>query len=153
MRAVAGRLRVDLAQFRELEAFAAFGSDLDRASQQQLARGVRMVELLKQPASSPFPVGREIVSIWAGTTGKLDDVEVGDVRRFEAELLDYVNHNAPQLFDVLANAKSLDDDMVAQLESVVGEFKNQFLGSADAAKSTPTASTTAASTTADTDSE
>jgi hypothetical protein len=87
MRAVSGRLRVDLAQYRELEAFAAFGSDLDRASQQQLARGARMVELLKQPASSPFPIGQEIVSIWAGTNGKLDDVEVGDVRRFEAELL------------------------------------------------------------------
>ncbi|MBV9592814.1 MAG: F0F1 ATP synthase subunit alpha, partial [Actinobacteria bacterium] len=126
MRAVAGRLRVDLAQYRELEAFAAFGSDLDRASQQQLARGVRMVELLKQPASSPFPVGREIVSIWAGTNGKLDDIEVDDVRRFENELLDYVGHNQPELFDVLANAKSLDDDMVATLEKVVGDFKNQF---------------------------
>src|SRR6201747_1304557 len=84
MRAVAGRLRVDLAQYRELEAFAAFGSDLDRASQQQLARGVRMVELLKQPASSPFPVGREIVSIWAGTTGEMDDVEVSVIRRLGA---------------------------------------------------------------------
>src|SRR5579884_4078399 len=92
MRAVAGRLRVDLAQYRELEAFAAFGSDLDRASQQQLARGSRLVELLKQPAASPFPVGREIVSIWAGTTGKLDDVPVEDIRRFENELLDYVAH-------------------------------------------------------------
>ncbi len=136
MRAVAGRLRVDLAQFRELEAFAAFGSDLDRASQQQLARGVRMVELLKQPASSPFPVGREIVSIWAGTTGKLDDIEVGDVRRFEAELLEYVNHNAPQMFDSLANAKALEDDTVAELERVVGDFKNQFQPSSAAPTST-----------------
>ena len=83
MRDVAGRLRVDLAQYRELEAFAAFGSDLDKASQQQLARGARLVELLKQPASSPFPVGREIASIWAGTRGHLDDIEVDDVRRFE----------------------------------------------------------------------
>src|SRR6476620_1526920 len=83
MRAVSGRLRGDLAQYRELEAFAAFGSDLDKASQQQLARGARMVELLKQPASSPFPVGREIVSIWAGTTGKMDDIAVPDIRRFE----------------------------------------------------------------------
>src|ERR687883_600276 len=89
MKAVAGRLRVDLAQYRELEAFAAFGSDLDKASQQQLARGSRMVELLKQPAASPFPVGREIVSVWAGTNGKLDDIEVRDVRRFEGELLDH----------------------------------------------------------------
>src|SRR5207248_6627546 len=79
MRAVAGRLRVDLAQYRELEAFAAFGSDLDKASQQQLARGSRLVELLKQPAASPFPVGREIVSVWAGTSGQLDDVAVDDI--------------------------------------------------------------------------
>jgi F-type H+-transporting ATPase subunit alpha len=126
MRAVSGRLRVDLAQYRELEAFAAFGSDLDRASQQQLARGVRMVELLKQPASSPFPIGREIVSIWAGTTGKLDDVEVGDIRRFESELLDHVAHSKPQLFETLATAKALEDDMVAALEQVVEEFKEQF---------------------------
>jgi F-type H+-transporting ATPase subunit alpha len=126
MRAVSGRLRVDLAQYRELEAFAAFGSDLDKASQQQLARGARMVELLKQPASSPFPVGREIVSIWAGTTGKMDDVAVPDIRRFETELLEYISHNSPELFDTLANASKLDDDMVASLEKVVGEFKSQF---------------------------
>ena len=126
MRAVSGRLRLDLAQYRELEAFAAFGSDLDKASQEQLARGARTVELLKQPASSPFPVGREIVSIWAVTNGKFDDIEVGDVRRFETELLDYVNHNAPQMFDSLANAKSLEDDTVSELERVVGDFKQQF---------------------------
>src|SRR5439155_12960739 len=93
MLAVAGRLRVDLAQYRELEAFAAFGSDLDKASQQQLARGSRLVELLKQPAASPFPVGREIVSVWAGTSGQLDDVAVDDIRRFESEFLDYIQHN------------------------------------------------------------
>jgi F-type H+/Na+-transporting ATPase subunit alpha len=126
MRAVAGRLRVDLAQYRELEAFAAFGSDLDRASQQQLARGARMVELLKQPASSPFPVGREIVSIWAGTTGKMDDIPVPDIRRFESELLDYIGHSTPELFDTLANAKALEDEMVSSLEKVVEEFKKQF---------------------------
>src|SRR6201996_4741849 len=126
MRAVAGRLRVDLAQYRELEAFAAFGSDLDKASQEQLARGARMVELLKQPASSPFPAGREIVSIWAGTTGKMDDVAVEDIRRFETELLEYVSHNSPELFDTLANAKALEDDMVATLEKVVGDFKEQW---------------------------
>ena len=126
MRAVSGRLRLDLAQYRELEAFAAFGSDLDKASQEQLARGARTVELLKQPASSPFPVGREIVSIWAVTNGKFDDIEVSDVRKFETEMLDYVAHNAPQMFDTLANAKSLEDDTVAELERVVSAFKNQF---------------------------
>jgi F-type H+-transporting ATPase subunit alpha len=140
MRAVSGRLRVDLAQYRELEAFAAFGSDLDRASQQQLARGSRMVELLKQPASSPFPIGHEIVSIWAGTNGKLDDVEVGDVRRFEAELLEYVGLHKPELFDILAQAKSLEDDMVFALEQVVDEFKTQFQPTTKDASPAPVAS-------------
>jgi F-type H+-transporting ATPase subunit alpha len=126
MRAVAGRLRVDLAQYRELEAFAAFGSDLDRASQQQLARGARLVELLKQPAASPFPVGREIVSVWAGTNGKLDDIPVGDVRRFELELLDYVQHNAEGLYEELASAKSFTDELAERLNQIVDDFKKQF---------------------------
>ncbi|MCU1657825.1 MAG: F-type H+-transporting ATPase subunit alpha [Pseudonocardiales bacterium] len=132
MRAVSGRLRVDLAQYRELEAFAAFGSDLDRASQQQLARGARLVELLKQPASSPFPIGQEIVSIWAGTTGKLDDIDVADVRRFETELLEYIGLHKSELFDTLATAKALEDDMVTALEQIVGEFKEQFQATASA---------------------
>jgi F-type H+-transporting ATPase subunit alpha len=85
-----------------------------------------MVELLKQPASSPVPVGREIVSIWAGTTGKMDEIPVADIRRFEGELLDYIGHSTPELFDTLANAKSLDDDMVASLEKVLEEFTKQF---------------------------
>ncbi len=126
MRDVAGRLRVDLAQYRELEAFAAFGSDLDKSSQQQLARGARLVELLKQPASSPFPVGREIASIWAGTRGHLDDIEVDDVRRFEQEFLDYIAHNADGLYDTLATAKKFDDELNEQLESLVTDFKKQF---------------------------
>ncbi|WP_375479614.1 F0F1 ATP synthase subunit alpha [uncultured Jatrophihabitans sp.] len=135
MRAVAGRLRVDLAQYRELEAFAAFGSDLDRASQQQLARGGRLVELLKQPAASPFPVGREIVSIWAGTNGKLDDIEISDVRRFEQELLDYIQHSQPELFDTLAGASKFTDEMASDLDNVVTEFKKQFQPDADKKKS------------------
>ena len=126
MRAVAGRLRVDLAQYRELEAFAAFGSDLDKASQQQLARGARLVELLKQPASSPFPVGREIASIWAGTRGHLDDIDVRDVRRFEGEFLDYIGHNASGLFETLATAKSFDDELEEQLAKLIDDFKSQF---------------------------
>jgi F-type H+-transporting ATPase subunit alpha len=117
---------VDLAQYRELEAFAAFGSDLDKASQQQLARGSRLVELLKQPAASPFPVGREIASIWAGTRGHLDDIDVGDVRRFEAEFLDYIQHNSDGLYDTLATAKKFDDELNEQLERLVTDFKKQF---------------------------
>src|SRR6266700_677891 len=126
MKDVAGRLRVDLAQYRELEAFAAFGSDLDRASQQQLARGARMTELLKQPASSPFPVEREIVSIWAGTTGKLDDIEVRDVRTFEEELHNHIAHSEPQIFSTIADTGKLDDDTISSLERVVDEVKKQF---------------------------
>ena len=90
MKSVAGGLRVDLAQFRELEAFAAFGSDMDKASRAQLDRGARLVELLKQPQYRPFPMSEQAVSIWAGTTGKLDEVPVVDIRRFEAEFLDYL---------------------------------------------------------------
>jgi F-type H+-transporting ATPase subunit alpha len=126
MRAVAGRLRVDLAQYRELEAFAAFGSDLDKASQQQLARGSRLVELLKQPAASPFPIGREIASIWTGTSGQLDEIDVVDIRRFETELLDYIQHTKPELYDTLATTKSFDDDLANELESLVTDFKKQF---------------------------
>src|SRR3712207_6571252 len=90
MKQVAGRLRIDLAQFRDLEAFAAFSSDLDRASKAQLERGQRLVELLKQPQYRPYPVERQVVSVWAGTNGYLDSIPVEDVRRFEAELLDHV---------------------------------------------------------------
>src|SRR3978361_2231507 len=99
LKSVAVLLRVALAQDRELEAFAAFGSDLDKASQQQLRRGSRLVELLKQPAASPFPPEREVVSIWAGTTGQLDDLEVADVRPFEAALHEYIAHNKSEIFD------------------------------------------------------
>jgi F-type H+-transporting ATPase subunit alpha len=126
MKAVAGRLRVDLAQYRELEAFAAFGSDLDKASQQQLARGARLVELLKQPASSPYHVGQEIVSIWAGTSGHLDNLQVSDIREFERALLDYVGHTSPNLFEELVTAKTFDDETAEQLTKYVDEVKKQF---------------------------
>jgi F-type H+/Na+-transporting ATPase subunit alpha len=126
MKAVAGRLRVDLAQYRELEAFAAFGSDLDRASQQQLARGVRMVELLKQPASSPFPMEREVVSIWTGANGYLDPLEVGDVRRFETELHEFIAGNHPQIFDTIAETGQLADDTIDALRRAIEEFTDRF---------------------------
>ena len=87
MKKVAGRLRLDLAQYRELEAFSAFASDLDKASRDQLERGARLVELLKQPQYSPYAVEEEIISVWAGTTGQLDDVPISDILRFETEFL------------------------------------------------------------------
>jgi F-type H+/Na+-transporting ATPase subunit alpha len=126
MKAVAGRLRLDLAQYRELEAFAAFGSDLDAASKAQLERGARMVELLKQPQYTPFPVQEQVVSLWAGTTGKLDEVPVEDVRRFEAEFLDYLRREQSGLLQSIAETGLLDDDTTAALEDAISAFKQQF---------------------------
>ncbi|MEI7943670.1 MAG: F0F1 ATP synthase subunit alpha [Actinomycetes bacterium] len=132
MKKIAGRLRLDLAQFRELEAFAAFGSDLDAASKAQLERGARMVELVKQGQYSPFSVERQVVSIWAGTTGKLDSVPVPDIRRFEAEFLDYVGRQHKGILDAIASTKDLGDDLVAQLDAAVTAFKLEFAASSGA---------------------
>ena len=129
MKKIAGRLRLDLAQFRELEAFAAFGSDLDAASKAQLERGSRLVELLKQAQYTPYSLERMVVSIWAGTTGQLDSVEVQDIRRFEAEFLDYVARSHKGILDVIAETKELGDDTVAKLTSAVNAFKNEFKSS------------------------
>ncbi|MFM7860936.1 MAG: F0F1 ATP synthase subunit alpha, partial [Candidatus Nanopelagicaceae bacterium] len=126
MKKIAGRLRLDLAQFRELEAFAAFGSDLDAASKAQLERGARMVELLKQGQYSPYSLERQIVSIWAGTSGKLDSVAVADIRRFESELLDYIGREHKDVFTVISETRELSDDTVASLEKIVATFKTMF---------------------------
>src|SRR6201991_1216393 len=107
MRSVSGRLRLDLAQFRELEAFSAFASDLDKASRSQLDKGVRLVELLKQPQYSPYSVVDEIIVIWAGTTGQLDDVPVGDVRRFELELLVWLKRHRKETYEAIASSNEL----------------------------------------------
>jgi F-type H+-transporting ATPase subunit alpha len=126
MRKVAGRLRLNLAQFRELEAFAAFGSDLDAASKAQLERGARLVELLKQPQYKPQAMEREVVSVWSGTTGQLDDVPVEDIRRFDAEFLDYLDRAKPEVFEAIRSTTDLSDDTVSVLEGAIGEFKRQF---------------------------
>ena len=131
MRKVAGRLRLDLAQYRELEAFAAFASDLDRASRDQLDRGARLVELLKQPNYSPYPVEEQVVSVWAGTEGKLDDVPVGDVRRFEAEFLQYLRHEHKGIYDAIRRPASWNDDIVDALDEAIAEFKQKFLATDD----------------------
>jgi len=133
MKKIAGRLRLDLAQFRELEAFAAFGSDLDAASKAQLERGARMVELLKQGQYSPYSLERQIVSIWAGTSGALDDVAVADIRRFESELLDYIGRERKAIFDVISETKQLEDDTVASMVEAVASFKTRFVPTAAAA--------------------
>ncbi len=126
MKKIAGRLRLDLAQFRELEAFAAFGSDLDAASKSQLERGARMVELLKQGQYSPFALERQIASIWAGTTGNLDSIAVSDIRRFEVEFLEFIARERKDIFTVISETKVLDDETVAKLQSAIDDFKKQF---------------------------
>ena len=126
MRSVAGRLRLDLAQFRELEAFAAFGSDLDAASRSQLERGARLVELLKQAQYSPFPVEQEVVSIWAGTTGQLDEVPVSDIRRFEKEFLENLRLQHKGILDDIAQTKQLSDATAESLNEAMTSFKKSF---------------------------
>jgi F-type H+-transporting ATPase subunit alpha len=126
MRSVAGSLRLNLAQFRELEAFAAFGSDLDRASKAALERGARLVELLKQPQFQPQPVERQVVSIWLGTTGKLDDVPVEDIRRFESEFLETLVSAGTGPLDVIRETGQLGDDSVASLNKTLESFKSTF---------------------------
>ena len=126
---IAGRLRLDLAQFRELEAFAAFGSDLDAASKAQLERGSRMVELLKQGQYSPYAVERQAPSIWAGTTGQLDEIPVQDIRRFESEFLDFIGTERKGIFDVIAETRDLSDDTVAALKEAITAFKSRFVPS------------------------
>ncbi len=129
MRKVSGSLRVDLAQYRALEAFAMFASDLDAASRAQLARGSRLVELLKQRQYSPFPMEEEAASIFAGTSGLIDDVPVEDVRRFEAEMLDHLRRNT-KILDTIRETKNLDDDTEAALREALAEFKRNFVGGA-----------------------
>ena len=126
MKKVAGSLRLNLAQFRELEAFAAFGSDLDKASKAQIERGSRLVELLKQPQNDPFPMNKAVVSIWAGTTGELDDVPVEDIKRFETEFLDSLEREHPELLGAIAETGDLSDDSVTSLKKAVADFKRGF---------------------------
>lgn len=131
MKSVSGTLKLDLAQFRELEAFATFGSELDAISKAQLERGYRLVELLKQPLNSPLPVEEQVVSVFAGTKGYLDDLPVADVRRFESELLDFLrSRHAGLLSGIRSDPKS---DVPAELGDIVASFKSQFVAaSADA---------------------
>ena len=126
MKKVAGRLRLDLAQYRELEAFAAFGSDLDAASKAQLERGSRLVELLKQGQYQPQSMEREAVSVWAGTSGNLDDVPVEDIRRFDVEFLDHIDRNHGAIFETIRSTTDLSDESIGQLEKAIGDFKKQF---------------------------
>jgi F-type H+-transporting ATPase subunit alpha len=122
---VSGTLKLELAQYRSLEAFAMFASDLDATSRRQLARGARLTELLRQPQYSPYPVEEQVVSIWAGTNGKLDEVPIEDVLRFERELLDYLGRNT-KVLTTLRETNVLDDATVAALDEGVEKFKLEF---------------------------
>jgi F-type H+/Na+-transporting ATPase subunit alpha len=126
MKKVSGRLRLDLAQFRELEAFSAFASDLDKASRAQLDKGARLVELLKQPQYSPYSVTDEIISVWAGTTGQFDDIEVGDVRRFEGEMLQWLKRHRKDTYTAVQSSNDLTDEQMESLRAGLAEFKDLF---------------------------
>jgi F-type H+-transporting ATPase subunit alpha len=126
VRQVSGALKLELAQFRELEAFAAFGSDLDAASKAALARGQRMVELLKQDQYNPFTTENQVVSVWAGTNGLMDDIPVEDVRRFERELLDYMNRENKELMTAIREGGKMSDDTVQAIGAAINKFKQQF---------------------------
>ena len=125
MKKVSGTLKLDLAQYRAMEAFAMFASDLDDASKAQLTRGARLTELLRQPQYTPYAVEEQVVSIWAGTNGYLDDLEVSDVLRFEAEFIDYLRHRTSVLSDIAASGK-LEDETLDALKTAVADFKKGF---------------------------
>jgi F-type H+-transporting ATPase subunit alpha len=126
MKTVSGTLKLELAQYRSLEAFAMFASDLDAASRRQLARGARLTELLKQPQYSPYSVVDEVVVIWAGTTGQLDDIAVGDVRRFEGEMLQWLHRHRSEVLTSIESTGQLSDDNIESLKSGLDEFKELF---------------------------
>ena len=126
MKQVAGRLRMDLAQYRELAAFAQFGSDLDKTTQATLRRGDRMTELLKQPQYKPMSAPDQVISIFAANNGYADDVELKDIARFEQELIAYVNEHYPELDNQILTGKKLGDSQLARLRRVIGEFKESF---------------------------
>lgn len=124
MKQVAGTLRLDLAQFRELQAFAQFGSDLDKATQAQLARGQRLTEILKQPQYRPMDVEKQVLVIWSATNGYTDDVAIEDIRRFESDLLSFVENSHPGLLAAIREKKSLSEEITKDLHQVLRDFKD-----------------------------
>jgi F-type H+/Na+-transporting ATPase subunit alpha len=126
MKNVAGSLKLELAQYRDMQAFAMFASDLDATTRRQLDRGSRLVELLRQPQYSPYPVEDQVVSVWAGIQGLMDEVPVDDVLRFERELLDYLRHHGGSVLRNIRETKTFDDDTAAALREEIAEFKKGF---------------------------
>jgi F-type H+-transporting ATPase subunit alpha len=127
MKQVAGKLRLELAQYRELEAFAKFGSDLDKATQAQLTRGQRLVEILKQDQYQPLNFARQIPIIYAATNGFLDDIEVDEVQRFEREFDEYLSAKHPDVSDMIMTEKKLTDAITDILDAALEKFKSGFL--------------------------
>jgi len=134
MRQVAGTLRLDLAQYRELAAFAQFGSELDKATQAQLARGQRLTLLLKQDQFSPLPVEKQVLVIFAGTNGYLDDIDVLEVERFQRDLLAFADAHGGALLNQIATKKAIDDEIREKLKKILSEFKERFAAGAAAAR-------------------
>jgi len=134
MRQVAGTLRLDLAQYRELAAFAQFGSELDKATQAQLARGQRLTQLLKQDQFVPLPVEKQVLVIFAGTNGFLDTIEVSEVERFQRDLLAFADTHAGALLNKIATKKAIDDEIREELKKTLSEFKERFTAGAAAAR-------------------
>ncbi|MDO5684259.1 MAG: F0F1 ATP synthase subunit alpha, partial [Propionibacteriaceae bacterium] len=125
MKNVAGTLKISLAQYRDMQAFAMFASDLDAASRRQLDRGARLTELLRQPQYSPYPVEDQVVSVWAGTTGLFDEVPVEDVLRFEQDLLEHLRHST-SILHTISETQKFDDDTAAALTEEIEKFKQGF---------------------------
>ena len=134
MRQIAGTLRLDMAQYRDLAAFAQFGSDLDKSSQAQLNRGKHLVEILKQDQFQPLPIEKQVVIIFAGTQGYLDDLPIEQVRKFEEEMYRYVDNVHRALWDKIIEKKALDDALRAEIHAVLKEFKERFVGEQQPAK-------------------
>jgi F-type H+-transporting ATPase subunit alpha len=126
MKSVAGTLRIDLAQFRELQAFAQFGSDLDKSTQAQIARGQRLVEILKQPQYQPMDVEKQVIEIWAAINGYVDDIPVENVRRFEEGLLKFVENSHPGLLQAIREKKAVTDEIKADLEQALKDFRERW---------------------------
>jgi F-type H+-transporting ATPase subunit alpha len=126
MKKVAGSIKLELAQYREMAAFAQFGSDLDASTQKLLARGGRLTELLKQPQYQPMPVEEQVASIFAGTQGFLDSVDTKDVVRYEAAMLSFLRSDKPEILAKIRDTKTLDDDTATALKDALTEFGKQF---------------------------
>ena len=133
MKQVAGSLRLDLAQYRELAAFAQFGSDLDKTTQAQLARGQRLTEILKQPQYQPMDVEKQVLIIWSATNGFTDDVAIEDLRKFETDLLSFIENSHPGVLQKLRDKKAVTDEVQKDLEQSLKDFKEMWADRAQGA--------------------